>query len=94
MEASGRFREVLFVKAGWKMFLLFAAIFAAASGAERLLIPHVVPIGFTEEPQPLWSVEAAFVLRAVELMSGAVAIISLALMFAAWARELRHRRAP
>jgi hypothetical protein len=82
------------VKAVWKMFLLFAAIFAASYGAERLLIPHVVPIGFTEEPQPLWSVEAAFVLRAVELMSGAVAIISLALMFAAWARVLRHRRAP
>ena len=81
------------MKAGWKLFLLFAAVFAAALGAERMFVPHIVPIAFAEDPQPLWSVETAFVLRAIELMSGGVAIISLVVMFAAWAKRLTQRRA-
>lgn len=81
------------MKAGWKVFLLFAAVFAAALAAERMFVPHIVPIAFAQEPQPLWSVQAAFVLRAIELMSGGVAIISLVLMVGAWAKSLTHRRA-
>ena len=76
------------MKSAWKLFFLFAAVFALAFGAERLLVPHVVPIGLGDEPQPPWSVEIAFVLRAIELMSAAVAIISLVLMLLAWARQL------
>ena len=81
------------MKAGWKLFLLFAAVFAAALGAERMFVPHIVPVAFAEDPQPLWSVETAFVLRAIELMSGGVAIISLVVMFGAWAKRLTQRRA-
>jgi len=81
------------MKPGWKLFLLFVAVFAASFGAERLFVPHVVPIGFADEPQPLWSVETAFVLRAIELMSGGVAVIALFLMFADWARQIARRRA-
>ena len=81
------------MKAGWKMFLLFSAVFAVAFGAERMFVPGIVPIAFAEEPQPLWSVQAAFVLRAIELMSGVVAIISLVFMAGAWARKLTQRRA-
>jgi len=80
------------MKAGLKVFLLFATVFALALGAERLFVPHVVPVAFAEEPQPLWSVETAFVLRAIELTSGGVAIVALVLMFAAWAKQLSHRR--
>jgi hypothetical protein len=85
--------RVVWMKPGWKIFLLFVAVFAVALGAERLFVPHVAPIGFTEEAQPLWSVETAFVLRAIELMSGGVAAISLVLMFAAWATQIARRRA-
>ena len=53
--------------AGWKIFWLFAAIFAAALGLERTFVPNVVPIAFADEPQPLWMVETAFILRALEL---------------------------
>jgi len=81
------------MKSAWKLFFLFAAVFALAFAAERLLVPHVVPIGLGDEPQPPWSVEIAFVLRAIELMSAAVAIISLVLMLLAWARQLMQRRA-
>jgi hypothetical protein len=85
--------RVVWMKPGWKIFLLFVAVFAVALGAERLVVPHVVPIGFTDEAQPLWSLETAFVLRAIELMSGGVAAISLVLMFAAWATQIARRRA-
>ncbi len=81
------------MKPGWKLFLLFAVLFSAAFGAERLFVPNVVPIAFAEEPQPLWAVETAFVLRAIELMTGGVAIVALALMLGVWARRWRHRRA-
>ena len=63
--------------AGWKIVLLSVVIFSVAFGAERLFVPDVVPVGFAEEPQPLWSLEAAFVLRAVELMSAGLAAIAL-----------------
>jgi hypothetical protein len=85
--------RVVWMKPGWKLFLLFVAVFAVALGAERLFVPHVAPIGFTEEAQPLWSLETAFVLRAIELMSGGVAAISLVMMFAAWATQIARRRA-
>ncbi|HEY0235913.1 MAG TPA: hypothetical protein VGC86_12805 [Afipia sp.] len=40
-------------------------------------MPGIVPIAWAEEPQPLWAVETAFVLRAVELLAGGVALLSL-----------------
>ena len=81
------------MKSGGKMFLLSAAIFATAFGAERLFVPNIVPVAFAEDPQPLWSVETAFVLRAIELMSGGVAIIALVLAVGAWATRLSRCRA-
>ena len=82
--------KVTTMKSGWKIFWLFAVVCAIVLGAERLFVPHVVPIGFAEEPQALWKVETAFVLRAIELMSGGVAVIALGLMSAVWARQLIH----
>jgi hypothetical protein len=64
------------MNAGWKILLLSLAVFAVAFGAERILVPGVVPVGFADEPQPLWSLETAFVLRAIELMAAGVAIIA------------------
>jgi len=78
------------MNAGWKILLLAAVIFGAAFGAERMLVPGGVPVAFAERPQPLWSLETAFVLRAIELMAAGVAVIALILMLGAWARG--HRR--
>jgi hypothetical protein len=72
---------------GWKVFWLFAAVFAAAFGAERTFVPNVVPVAFANEPQPLWTVETAFVLRAIELMSGSVALAAFVLMLGVWAQQ-------
>jgi branched-subunit amino acid permease len=78
---------------GWKILLLSAAVFAAAFGAERLLVPDVVPVAFAEETQSLWSLETAFVLRAIELMAAGVAVIALVIMLGALAKKLPRRRA-
>ena len=81
------------MKPVWKLFLLFVAVFAMALAAEQVFVPQVVPVAFADEPQPLWSVETAFVLRAIELMSAGVAIIALVLMSLAWVRQLLQRQA-
>jgi hypothetical protein len=75
---------------GWKAFWLFAVVFAVALGLERTFVPDVVPIAFADEPQPHWAVQAAFVLRTIELMSGSVALIALLLMLGVWADRLRQ----
>jgi hypothetical protein len=73
---------------GWKVFWLFSAVFAAAFGAEQTFVSDVVPVGFAALPQPLWRVGTAFVLRALELMAGSVAIIALLLMCGVLANRL------
>ena len=74
---------------GWKVFWLFAVVFAVALGLERTFVPDVVPIAFADEPQPSWMVQTAFLLRTLELMTGTVALIALLLMFGVWADRLR-----
>lgn len=78
---------------GWKIFLLAAAIFAFAFGAERWLVPDVVPVAFAEQPQPLWSLQTAFFLRAIELMMVGVAAIALVVTLGAWANGRPRRGA-
>jgi len=74
---------------GWKVFWLFALVFAVALGLERTFVPDVVPIAFADEPQPSWMVQTAFLLRTLELMTGTIALIALILMFGVWADRLR-----
>ena len=79
------------MRSGLRVFWVFAAVCAAAFALERMVVPHVMPVAFAEQPHPLWKVETAFVIRALELMSGGVAVIALGLMLAEWARRLGHR---
>jgi len=78
------------MSSGWKVFFLFATLFAIAFGLERTLVPDVVPIAFADEPQPSWAVQTAFVLRALELMTGSVTLIAIVLMLGVWADRLRQ----
>jgi hypothetical protein len=52
------------MKPGWTIFLLSAFTFGVAFGAAWLLVPDVVPISHTDEPQAGWAVLTAFLLRA------------------------------
>ena len=82
------------MNSGWKVFLLFALMFAAAFGAERMFVPDIVPIAFADEPQPAWAVQTAFVLRTFELMFGAMSIIGFLLMCGVGADKLQEKMKP
>ena len=62
-----------------KLFLLSLGILALATAAERLFVPDIVPIAWSEEPQKLWAVQGAFLLRAIEYITAGIAAIILAL---------------
>jgi len=74
------------MKAGWKIVWLSSVVLAISFGAERLLVPDVVPIGYADEPQASWMVLTAFVLRAIELTAAWVGAIALVLMLVSSAR--------
>jgi hypothetical protein len=80
------------MKQGWTIFFLAALAFGVAFGAAWLLVPDVVPISHTDEPQAGWAVLTAFLLRAIELTAAWVAAIALVVMLGAW--TLRRIRRP
>jgi hypothetical protein len=62
-----------------KIFCLSIAVFAASFAIRHAFLPNVVAIAWAEEPQALWAVEAAFLLRAVENVAVISAVIVLGL---------------
>jgi hypothetical protein len=88
----GAVGEARVMKPGWTIFLLSAFTFGVAFGAAWLLVPDVVPISHTDEPQAGWAVLTAFLLRAIELTAAWVALIALAVTLGAW--TLKRSRQP
>ena len=78
--------KVHVMNAGWKVFWLAAVVLVITIGAERLLVPDVVPVGYGEEPQASWAVLTAFALRSIKLTAEWVAAIALVLMLTLWTR--------
>lgn len=72
---------------GWRLFLISAALLGVVLVLERVFVPGIVPVAFADEPQPLWAVETAFVLRAVELLAAGIAAISFTLTAAVWIKR-------
>lgn len=79
------------MSAGWKVFWLSVVVLVMACGAGRLLVPHIVPIAFADDPQPSWAVMTAFSLRAIELTAAWIATISFSILVSAWARDELRR---
>jgi hypothetical protein len=67
-----------------KIFWLALALFALAFAAQQLLVPNVQPVAWAQEPQALWAVETAFVLRALQYVGALVAGLALLMIAAAW----------
>jgi hypothetical protein len=70
--------------AGWKVFWASVTVLAVAYGLAEWLVPNVVPVGYSEEPQTSWAVLTAFALRSIELTAAWVAVIALTLLCGAW----------
>jgi hypothetical protein len=74
-----------------KLFALAVIVFAVAFGLRRTFFWDVMPVSWDQEPQSLWALGAAFLLRSLENIAGVVA--GLALIVAAALRVIRRRAA-
>ena len=68
-------------RAWWQLVLVCLAVYGAAFATRQILAPGIVPIAFAEEPQSLWIVQLAFLLRAVEMIAGLSGILLLIAAF-------------
>jgi hypothetical protein len=61
-----------------KLFFLSVLVFAAAFALRRAFFWDVMPVSWDQEPASLWALGAAFLLRSIENVAGAVGLIALA----------------
>ena len=81
--------DMMSMRAAVKLLLLSLLVFAVAFGIRRTLLWDVMPIAWDREPQSLWALGAAFLLRSIENLAGVLAVIVLAFVLA---NVLLHRR--
>lgn len=67
-----------------KLLVLSLLIYAAAFATRRLFLWDVMPVSWDQPSQPLWALGSAFLLRAIENVAAAVAVIVLAITVALW----------
>jgi H+/gluconate symporter-like permease len=79
------------IATGLKLLVLSLATWAAAFAARQALVPNIVPIAWADEPQALWAVEAAFLLRAIENIAAAVTVVALIVLATGWIERVRRR---
>jgi hypothetical protein len=72
-----------------KLFGLALIVFAVAFGLRRTFLWDVTPVSWDQEPQSLWALGAAFLLRSLENIAAVVA--GLTLIAAAALRLIRRR---
>ena len=78
------------IGAALKLFVFALIVFAVAFGLRRSFFWDVTPVSSDQEPQSLWALGAAFLLRSLENIAAAVAGLTL---IAAGALRLIRRRA-
>jgi heme/copper-type cytochrome/quinol oxidase subunit 2 len=78
---------------GLKLLLISAAAFAVAFGLRRAFFWDVMPVSWDQEPQSLWALGAAFMLRSIENLAMVVAAIVVAFIVAVLVRN-RFTSAP
>ena len=74
-----------------KLFVLAVIVFAVAFGLRRTFFWDVTPVSWDQEPQSLWALGAAFLLRTLENIAAVVA--GLTLIVAGALRLIRRRAA-
>jgi len=74
-----------------KLLLLSLTVFVGLSALDYFVMPPTAPVAWGNDPQPLWQVETAFMLRALENIS---AMIVLGIVLLAAAFYIRRRLRP
>jgi len=83
------------VRAALKLLVVGVLVFAVAFALRRAFFWNVVPLSWDQEPQSLWALGTAFLLRSMENLAAAVAVIALgvaAVLWLAGARTVQPRR--
>jgi hypothetical protein len=62
-----------------KLLLLSLALFIGLAAIDHFVMPPTAPVAWGNDPQPLWQVEIAFLLRALENISALIAIVIILL---------------
>lgn len=65
------------VRTALKLFALALIVFAVAFGLRRTFLWDVTPVSWDQEPQSLWALGAAFLLRSLENIAAVVAGLTL-----------------
>lgn len=72
------------VRVALKLFVLSLLVFAVAFALRRTFLWEVMPVSWDQEPQSLWALGLAFLLRSIENLAVAVAFIALAVAAVLW----------
>jgi hypothetical protein len=79
------------VRTALKFFVLGFAVFGVAIAARRMFFWDIKPVSWEQDTQPVWALETAFLLRSIENLGLAVAVIMLAVALGFWINR-RWRR--
>jgi len=80
-------------RAAVKLLLLSLVAFAVAFAIRRTFLWEVAPVSWDQPQQSLWALGTAFLLRSIENLAGAVALIALAFVLGRALLLRHHRRA-
>ena len=78
------------IRASLTLLLVSIAVFVTAFAIRVIFLANIVPIAAVEQTQPLWALETAFLLKALENIAALGAVLVLVAAVARWA----GRRAP
>jgi hypothetical protein len=73
------------------LVLASVGVFVAAFAVRLIWLPDVLPLAATEEAQPLWAFQAAFMLKAIENIAALGLVLVLAAVAAQWAARAGTR---
>jgi len=72
------------VRVAFKLFVLSLLVFAVAFALRRAFLWDVMPVSWDQEPQSLWALGTAFLLRSIENLAAVVGAIALVVAAVLW----------
>jgi hypothetical protein len=76
-------------RAALRLFIVSVAVFGLAFAARRMFFWDIKPVSWEQDSQPIWALETAFLLRSIENLGLAVAVIMLVVALALWINRRR-----
>ncbi len=80
------------IRAALKLLVVSLALFGCAFAARRMFFWDIKPVSWEQDTQPVWALETAFLLRSIENLGLAVAVIVLAVALGLWINRRRQAR--